>query len=407
MLRRLRLRFIAISLLSMILVLFTIISAANYVNYRNVANQADGILTMIADNDGQFPNMTPKQDQTDGVTQETKFESRYFSVVLTKSGSTYSVDTSRIAAVDKKTAVKYAKKVLASKETKGFLQNYRFLTEKQSNGQTAVYFLDCGRSLENYHSFFKDSFLVSLSGVAVVFALIVFLSKMAMIPAIESYKRQHQFITDAGHEIKTPLTVIDADITVIEMENGESEWCDDIRKQVRRLTDLTNRLIQLSKLEEGSSDTKQHWTEMNLSEKVQDTAQSFQSRAKVDGKTFTLDIQPNILYTGDETILEEMTSILLDNALKYSPEGGSISLSLKKERRDVQLVVENTTDTVNTKNSEHLFDRFYRDDSSHNSETGGYGIGLSIAKAAAEIHHGKISSSSRDGHSLTMTVTLK
>lgn len=240
-----------------------------------------------------------------------------------------------------------------------------------------------------------------------VFVLILLLSKMAMRPANESYRRQRQFITDAGHEIKTPLTVIDADLMVLEMEQGSSEWSEDIRKQVHRLTDLTNRLIRLSKLEEGAPEDAQQKTVIDLSRTVRNTAESFQSRAKVERKEFTMSIHPEIRYLGDKSALEELTSILLDNALKYSPEGGKITLSLKKERKDVRLTVTNTAQLQNTENLEHLFDRFYRDDASHNAETGGYGIGLSIAKAAAEMHHGKITASSEDGKSLTMTVILR
>lgn len=407
MIRRLRNRFIASALLSMFLVLFIIISAANMINYHRIATQADSILTMIADNQGQLPTASDEFQQKKGMNRETPFESRYFTVVLLNSGKTVSTNTKQIASVNKTQAARYAKKIFKSGHKTGFYKNYRFLVQDIGNGQTAVCFLDCGKSLNNFRDFLADSFIVSLVGMIAVFVLILLLSKMAMRPAYESYKRQRQFITDAGHEIKTPLTVIDADLMVIEMEQGENEWCDDIRKQVHRLTDLTNHLIQLSKLEEGVPENAQNRTLLNLSEMIQNTASSFQSRAKVEHKEFTLSIQPEIQYFGDEKILEELTSILLDNALKYSPEGGKISLSLSKARKEVHLVVKNTARLRNTDNLEHLFDRFYRDDASHNSETGGYGIGLSIAKAAAEMHHGRISASSEDGNSLTMTVVLR
>jgi two-component system sensor histidine kinase CiaH len=407
MIRRLRNRFIASALLSMFLVLFTIISAANIINYHRISSQADNILTMIADNQGQMPTASEQFQQKNGMNRETPFESRYFSVILTNSGKTVSINTRQIASVDKKQAVRYARKVLNSGHKTGFYKNYRFLTQNTGNGQTAVCFLDCGRSLDNFQDFLTDSFMASLAGMIAVFVLILLLSKMAMRPANESYRRQRQFITDAGHEIKTPLTVIDADLMVLEMEQGSSEWSEDIRKQVHRLTDLTNRLIRLSKLEEGAPEDAQQKTVIDLSRTVRNTAESFQSRAKVERKEFTMSIHPEIRYLGDKSALEELTSILLDNALKYSPEGGKITLSLKKERKDVRLTVTNTAQLQNTENLEHLFDRFYRDDASHNAETGGYGIGLSIAKAAAEMHHGKITASSEDGKSLTMTVILR
>lgn len=407
MIRRLRVRFIAIAILAMFLVLFVIISAANIINYHRISSQADSILTMISENQGQIPTDSEQFTQKkNGMNRETPFESRYFSVILEKSGKTFSINTRQIASVNKKQAARYAKTIMKSGHTTGFYKNYRFMVTKTGSGQTAVYFLDCGRSLDNFKDFLTDSFLVSLAGLAAVFVLILLLSKMAMQPVYESYKRQRRFITDAGHEIKTPLTVIDADLAVLEMENGENEWCSDIHKQVGRLTDLTNHLIQLSKLEEASPEDLQNWAEMDLSSSVQEMAESFQSRTKVERKEFSLDIQPGIRYFGDEKVLKELTSILLDNAIKYSPEDGKIALSLKKKKKDIFLTVENTTNPLNTSDLEHLFDRFYRDDASHNAETGGYGIGLSIAKAAAEMHHGKITASSEDGHSLKMTVLL-
>jgi len=226
-----------------------------------------------------------------------------------------------------------------------------------------------------------------------------------MKPVQESYEKQKSFITDAGHEIKTPLTIIDADATILEMDCGEdNEWIQDIRAQVRRLTDLTKDLIFLSRMEEERPQVQK--IDFPLSEVLTETAQSFQSLAKVQNKTFTIDVEPMLSICGDEKAITQLVSILLDNAVKYSDDNGAISLKAFSKGRNVCVEVYNTAEEVNTSELGRLFDRFYRADKSRNSETGGYGIGLSIARAVTEAHGGKITATSEDGKSLTITAVL-
>lgn len=408
MIKRLRFRFIAVALIAMMLVLGTTVATINIIIYHQTYSQADAVLSLLAKNNGEFPEETDEAYNHHGMDRETPFESRYFSVTLTKSGDASDIDTENIATVSKTKAVRYARIIRKLKRTKGFLRDYRFLAVKDSSGNTTVYFIDCTKSMQNFRTFLHYSILISFIGISVVILLIYLLSKMAMKPVYEGYRRQRQFITDAGHEIKTPLTVINADLAILELESGENEWCDDIHKQVERLTELTNRLIKLSKLEEGAAPEEGAWTDVALSDSVKEMAESFRSRAKVEKKEFSMDISPGIVYFGDEGALTELTSILLDNALKYSPVGGKISVSLKRRRRDMVLSVTNTTNPMNTGDLDKLFDRFYRDDASRNDKTGGYGIGLSIAKATTEMHNGKISAvSGDDGRSLTITAVLR
>ena len=211
---------------------------------------------------------------------------------------------------------------------------------------------------------------------------------------LESYEKQKRFITDAGHEIKTPVTIIDADAEVLAMDLGENEWLRDIQVQTKRLAALTKDLVFLSRMEEDRPQLEK--IAFPFSDLVSETAQSFQGLAKAQNKTVQLSIQPMITLVGEEKSLRQLVSILLDNALKYSKEGGWIRLSLERQRKTVFLTVENSTDAPLPQRLEDLFERFYRGDSSRNSQTGGYGLGLSIAKAIVETHGGRIGAS-RDG----------
>ena len=378
MIKKLRRKFIAICVLSVFLVLTVIMGAINILNYSRVVRDSDTVLNMLAENDGQFPKRGSgfKHRSRSGdwlfdelspdTSPELAYESRFFTVRIGAGGVVTSVDTGRIAAVDTDTAKEYAEEVWSDGGTSGFLSNYRYLT-KTDDCDTVIIFLDCRNRINSFRTFLIYSVMVSLAGMVAVAVLVVLLSKMVMKPVQESYEKQKSFITDAGHEIKTPLTIIDADATILEMDCGEdNEWIKDIRAQVGRLSALTKDLIYLSRMEE---------------EKPQDLC-------------------------GDEKAITQLISILLDNALKYSDEKGTISLKAHSKGRSVCIEVYNTAEHVEVSELGKLFDRFYRADKSRNSQTGGYGIGLSIAKAVVEAHKGRISASSADGKSLTITAIL-
>ena len=405
MIRKLRMKFIAISMISTITVLFLILGSINLLNYREMSTNADTILNILIENDGRLPDniYQSQRKKHTNISPETSFESRYFTVFIEKNTETYDVDTDKIAAVDQQKAIQFAQKIKKSKQRQGFISKYRYVKQETSDGIT-IYFLDCTKSMLSFKTFLVSSIFVSVLGVTAVFLLVLFLSKKAIEPVAQSYEKQKRFITDAGHEIKTPLTIIDADTTILEMEYGENEWLSDINIQTKRLADLTNDLIYLSKMEEENK--KMEIIEFPFSEVVEEVAQSFQNLATVQNKTFITNIHPMISIKGDQKSIRQLISILLDNAVKYCGEKGDIRLSVWKKGKNTMMSVYNTTNEMKKENLEHLFDRFYRTDESRNSQTGGYGIGLSIAKAVVMAHKGKIQASSEDGRSLLITVTL-
>lgn len=286
---------------------------------------------------------------------------------------------------------------------RGFLQDYRYLTAQEGD-QTRVIFLDYSGYLFTFRSTLFTGLWVSAVGLLAVFLLLLLLSRRIIRPILESYEKQKRFITDAGHELKTPIAIIQADTDVLTLETGEgNEWIDDIQHQVRRLSTLTNDLIYLSRMEEPQRQTA--FLPLPFSDLVAETAQSFQAVAKSQGKTFSLRIQPTLTLVGEEKSLGQLVSILLDNALKYSPPGGEITVTLARQGKSLLLTVANTAQTLSKELLENMFDRFYRGDKARSSEQGGYGIGLSIAKAVVQSHKGKISAAAR-GDQLVMTVVL-
>jgi len=426
MIRKLRIKLIFASMLSLFLVLLVIMGVVNVLNYRGIVENADSTLAVLARNGGGFPDMEEaspfsgpapdgeipaggpvqgdrSQDFLREMSPELPYESRYFSVLFDETGSVTAVDTGRIAAVGEEAAVTYAVQALDTGRERGFLADYRFAVGDEAGG-TRVIFLDCGRSLDTFRSFLTQSILISVIGLVLVFLLVTLLSRRIVRPISESYEKQRQFITDAGHEIKTPIAIINADAEVLEMDLGDgNEWLQDIQTQTGRLASLTNDLIFLSRMEEGGGELTM--LDFPFSDVVAECAQSFQAPALTQGKTYTADIQPSITLHGDEKSLRQLTNILLDNALKYSPAGGSVAVSLKAAGKNAVLQVSNTSEAVDPESLRHLFDRFYRTDKSRNSQTGGHGIGLSIARAVVDAHRGKISAAWRDGQ-MVMTAVL-
>lgn len=468
MIKTLRKKFIAIAMLSTALVLFIIIGAINIANYINTNANLDARLELIAYNGGTFPDMNddgsapavsdisseaPDSSTTDmapapdgstvpndstvsdgsaapddsmvppapdsgshfndqygrhGIDKETPFETRYFSVLLYENGNVSTIDTGKIASVSTSEAGDYATSLYGKGKTKGFIDQYKYLSVSttNTNGDNMILyvFINCSKELMTIRTYALASIGISIIGLLVVFVLVCFFSKTVTKPMAESYEKQKRFITDASHEIKTPLTIIDANTEVLEMMEGENEWTVSIRKQIARLTALTEKLVFLSRMDEDS--TRLEMLEFNISDAILDTAMPFETVAESKGKTLDISVAPDINYTGSETNIRQMVSLLLDNAIKYSSENGSIRLNFSTNGKLKILSVWNTVDEIETGKLDYLFERFYRIDKSRNSKTGGFGIGLSVVQAIVQAHNGKVSAKSEDGKSIEFTISL-
>lgn len=405
MIKNLRKKFILVSMCSMLVVLLGIIGGILTVGYRRITGRADHVLQMLAENNGEFPFKgmewkPPEKTQKDfHLSLELPYETRYFSVSYDSRGTVLETHTGNVAAVQEDDAVKYGEAVWRKGKTKGFYENYRYLIQKET--EPMGIFVDCSQELDNFYVLLQASFLLSFLGSSMVLLLVLFFSKRVFRPVAVSYEKQKQFITDAGHELKTPLTIIDANTEVLEMMEGENEWTVSIRKQVKRLTRLTQQMVALTRMEEGSGE--EEMCILNLSQVIQEAAEPFCQVAENEGKSLSIFVEPRIQGKGNEMQLYQLVSLLLDNALKYSLPESSINLSFRKKGKRAELVISNETDMVPKGNLDILFERFYRTDASRNSETGGSGIGLSVARAIVQRHRGRIQASSADSRHIVVT----
>lgn len=406
MIRRLKIKFIALALTALFVLLAVIVTAMNLLNYKAVADDADETLSLLAQNHGVFP------DYGEGIlgwlqlgmSPELPHEARFFSVLVGDFGEVVYTETSRISAVDSETAAEYARDIAQKNSKRGFVGNYRYVSTSEGMG-TLVIFLDCTGKLNVCHDFKAFSIGISLLGYAATAVAVCFFAGKFIRPVAESYEKQKRFITDAGHEIKTPLTIISANVDVLKMDMGENECLNDIGKQAKRLAGLTNDLVCLSRMEEAQKTMPM--IDFPISEVILDTAEPFKTPARAQGKELDCHVRPMLSMCGNDKAISQLVSILLDNALKYSPEGSRILLNFEKQGRRLVLTVSNPSVTPLTEeNLRHVFDRFYRTDPSRNSETGGYGIGLSMANAIVTAHGGKLSACSSDGKSFLVSASF-
>ena len=414
MLKKLRHRFLRIAMFALCTIVSVQLFSVNTINILQRDTEVRKMLNMISDNGGIFPNnynenqnyidklLNPFQDVH--ITIETPYSTRYFVVKLYGNQVT-SVSTDNIASVTDRMALHYADTVYKNGEGYGFLEQFRYYyTTNHHTGESLMVFIDYQDELEATFRLFSLSLLVSVICILILIFPIWHLSKKAMRPVEKSIEKQRQFITDASHELKTPIAIISADADVLEMCSGENEWVTSIKNQTIRLDGLVKDLVTLSKLQEEPKAPEK--TTFNLSKAVEETVSSFEILAKTNGITLTYDAGKNIMLTANENEIRQLISILSDNAVKYTTENGNINLTLTKNARSIILSMTNDCESISKEKLEKLFDRFYRADSSRSRETGGYGIGLSIAQVITERNGGKIEAISTKPDSVTFKITF-
>lgn len=334
-------------------------------------------------------------------TYETPYETRYFSVWLGEDGSVMSADISQIAAVTETEAENMALRLCAAGKTEGYHGNYKFLSRTDAEG-TLYVFLDCTKDINSIKRFLNTSILVSLAAVAVLLVLVIFFSDWAIKPMVAAYDKQKSFITNAGHELKTPLAVIGSCTEVLELEQGTSKWTDGIRSQVRRMGELTQNLIALARLDEGA---KLPMAEFDLSGAAVEEWEMFLPMAQQRELLIRTQVQEGVSFCGNESAIRHLIIILADNAVKYA-SGGEIVFRLERRGKRIVMETENWAEGFQTGEQPQLFERFYRGDASHSQEKGGYGVGLSIAEAIVKAHGGRIIARSEEENRLCITVSL-
>ena len=411
MLKKIRWRFIWAAMIAFSLVVLLLGSLVNIVNYCVVTNRNDEKIESIlvfenrrVEGERGDPGMKPPEMPFAGMRdKEENYMTRFFVVKLDSNNVITSMSMDYVASISESDAAGFADKVLAKSSSKGYIDGYRYSITKNEDS-TVIVFLNSTRELHYMNSLIIMTILISVGSLSLVFILVVLLSKRAIRPIAQNIELQKRFITDAGHELKTPLTSISASLDVIEIEHGNDEWTDNIRQQIGRMKSLVSELVTLSKLDEVKP--VQIREELDLTAAAWEIVEVHMPQAKARGKEIITEIEDDLTIMGDRSSIQQMLSVLIDNAVKYSDGREPIKIKIRNFHNKARIIVYNSCNYQTPPDVERLFDRFYRPDESRNSSTGGNGIGLAIARSVAETHGGKISASCPDGRSMTITVEL-
>lgn len=409
MLRTLRIRIIALTMICITVVICVIASAINIANYLRLQSREDGMLSLISEYNGTIPhNPEELEDKLKfAISSETPFQTRYFVIRVDNEGTITEAMTSNIASVGKGDIERLCSIVKSKPDgTRGNIGSYRYLISKTEGGRMFA-FLDRSQDRELSAQLIMVTVFTGLISLGFIFLILIIISQKIISPFVRNQEKQKQFITDAGHELKTPLAIIRTNAEVLEVCYGKNEWLDSIQNQTTRLDGLVKGLLQLSKGTELGAESE--LIRFSLSSTVNDIAESFRTMAEQKGHKMHFDIVPGIDYTGNAHSISTLVSILVDNAIKYASDNGEIYIRLSRmgigTAKTARLVVENDTDLDNSVELNRFFERFYRSDDSRARSSGGFGIGLSVAKSIVENHKGKISVS-KTGNKIAFTAIL-
>ena len=385
MIRNLQIKFIIITMLAVMIISGSIFGIIIAQNYRTTNQQTDAILRLIAENEGQMPEYKERNDEySKYITKETKFSTRFFTVEIDENGNIVDTNTKNIATV---TSNDIETMVQNIDNKTGYYDNFKYHVIYKNSGKLII-FLDCTMQIRNLKYTTTRSINIIIVGWAVVLIVVSLLSKKILKPITQNIEKQKQFITNASHELKTPLAVITADIDVLEMSVGEeNEWLQSIKGQTNRLNTLIKSLLNLAKVEEGNNNLE--ITKFSITDVINEQINDF--KPLLQNKKIELDSTNNVEVSADINMIKQVIVILIDNAIKYTQDDGTIKIATEKQGNKTKIEVCNTCKDIKKVNIDRVFDRFYRDDKSRNKKKEGYGIGLSIAKSIIDVHKGKIS----------------
>ena len=410
--KKLRLKMIGIVFASVVaaFMVMTIILVMCFGAYRN--RQADQITAMISENNGTVPQLKDyKQQQKNSqaferyfnnYNEDSSYRTRFFRIFLDEDKKVTNVNMDHIAAVDEKKAVRMTKMAMLRRGKVGLVGSYRYRKEYKDGQVRSIIFLDCKENQSFYHLAVTITITVSTLLTCLITVIFAIASTRAVRPFEINSNRHKQFITDASHELKTPLAIISANAEVLQYKGDGNEWTQNIIDQTKHMGKLINQLLVLAKLDEVQEKSEKQEADLKLL--LEETIEPFEEVATQKKVTLKLHLEEGVTIRVNREQIAQLVSILTENAAKYVNDGGKIVWRLTKTQHGAVLVVKNTTEKE-LPDTKRMFDRFYRSDSSRSSKTGGQGIGLSIAKKIVDSHKGSITAKAGDGM-VTFRVSL-
>ncbi len=409
MFKKLRWKILWVSALILLLVILAVISTVYLITANTIRSQAAYLMEVILENNGNLPgqgDFDPDERPLLALNEESIYEARFFVAQVMDGRTEITCD---YIAIREEDAVGIAEEIFEREKDSGSLsaagkRRMNYMKREQEDGSTLIVVLD---STTRYGLFQIVMTYMSVIWFAVLVFYVIIMGRYSaklVRPFEENDERQKRFITNASHELKTPLTVISANTEMTELVGGKTRWTESTRRQVRKLQTLVEDLVVLSRLDEMKDLSL---SEMDLSEPAAETVESFRGIIEGSGKQLFANIEPGIRGKAEKRSFQQLVSILMDNSAKYCDDNGKVlaELAAGKNGKGVKLTVANTYAEGKNVDYSRFFERFYREDTSHNSAVAGFGIGLSMGKEIAERMGGKLSVAYQDGM-ISFTVAL-
>ena len=421
MIRQLQKRFIRIAVISLTMAMVLVVAIVNIANWISVRNELFGTLNLLDENESEMERIAESEEERRDLSEpederKTRFpgpsrhfrnmmaESNWFSAMVSETGEVERVMLARIENLEEETARELIRQIVEDGRTEGFLQDYLFRITTWRNGNREVMVLNCETRLATVRTLILISAIACAGGILLAMMLVMLFSRKAIQPTIRNMEQQKQFITNASHELKTPLTVISTNMELLEMENEGNPWVRSTQNQAAAMRRLVDELVYLSRMEEEYPTLE--FETLDPGELLKETAEPFAAMAEYNGLEMTVTAEKNLQMNGDRASVQRLISTLCDNAVKYASTG-PIHAEVRGEGKNIVLQVSNPVEEPLTKQQcEQLFNRFYRVDPSRSKEKkSGFGIGLAIAAAIAEKHGGRISAAMEENR-LVMTCQI-
>ncbi|MCI9270051.1 MAG: HAMP domain-containing histidine kinase [Dorea sp.] len=410
MIKTLQRKFIVTAMTAISVLLLLLLGTINILNIYYVGNQVDKKLEMISQNEGNPDNipmapgeMPPRGPYGMKNDYDTFMSSNFFVVRFDRNGDIVYSDVSRISSVSEEEAKELAEKVYTQNDLSGKIDSFEYMVRDSRMGfGKVVVFLDTSGDI---YSYIRVLFLSAAIGIACWLFMLLFvilLSKQAIRPIAENMEKQKQFVTNAGHEIKTPIAIIQSNTEAMELYNGENKWSKNIKEQTVRLNELMKNLLTLARMDESSTNLIQ--SDFSLSQLLADHIECFRETLELRRITLQTSIQPMISFRANQEHITQLISALMDNTVKYTNEGGNVFVSLEVNDKRIKLQFKNTCQQLPPVPPDKLFDRFYRADEARTQKNGGYGIGLSVAQSITETYKGRISAEYENGNTIVFTI---
>lgn len=411
MIQHFRKKFILISTSALLVVIITIIGSISAVTYFQAQQEVNSVLSILSDNQGRMPaRQVPSQSNffpQQRFTRESLSQYRYFSATIPHNGDPIQVDNQHILSVSAATIRQLAQRVEWRNNDHGqvlYNSNVYAYQVRRMGKRTLVVFLDESLMMSRAREIINLGVLLGVVSLVLYTIILVLFSRRAIRPIIEAEQRQKEFITNAGHELKTPLTVISVNTEMQELTNGETELTTSTKEQVSRMTKLINYLVSLARLQEQP---RMNIVPVDASAVVDRAVAGFKNVAASAGHRFEAAVAPAITVMADENYLYELASILIDNANKYCDSDGTVSVQLAAVKKNAVLTVTNSYAKGAQVDTKRFFERFYRENKARTlSKNAGYGIGLSMAQTIVHNFNGRISAKYAAGR-ISLVVSLR